>query len=164
MRMTRFLFAAALALIPSVAAAQPSSAPPRPAEADRVSEAELALGRQLVELMDLQGAAVNGVRVMLDAQISTNPELREYRSILEDWANDIFTTDEAAQAFAGLYAETFTEEELRDLVAFYQSRTGRRVTSEQTRVTRRAEQIGRDLAEAHSDELLIRLQGAMEQD
>lgn len=160
MRITHFLVAASLALIPSVAAAQPS-APPRPADAARVTDAELALAVQLVEAMDMQGAAVNGVRVMLDAQVQVNPELREYRGILEDWANDIFTTDEAAQAFAQLYAETFTEAEMRDMLTFFLSPTGRRMTSEQAQITTRAEEIGRELAEAHSAELMIRLQAAM---
>jgi hypothetical protein len=162
MRITRVLVVFALVLTPSVAAAQPS-APPRPADAERVTDAELTLAQQLVELMDVQGAAVQGVRVMLNAQVAANPQLREYRGILEDWASDIFSGEEAGQAFARLYAETFTESELRDLIAFYESPTGRRVTSEQIHVTTRAEEIGRELAEAHSADLMIRLQAAMEE-
>jgi uncharacterized protein len=161
MRIAHFVAACSLVLAPSLAAAQPTAAPPRPAEAAQVSEGEIALALQLVDLADMRGAALAGVGVMLDQQVEMQPELAPFRNILEDWAKDVFTSQEAADGFARLYAETFTEGELRDMVAFFRSPTGRRMASEQASISARAEEIGQQLAESRSEDLLSRLTEAM---
>lgn len=153
MRISHFFAACSLVLAPSLVQAQPA-APPRPADAAEVPDTELQLGMQLIELLDVRGAAAAGIRLMMDAQVEAQPHLAPYRERMEAWANGIFSTPEAAQAYARLYAETFTEGELRDMIAFYQSPTGRRFTAEQSRLVAGGETIGRELAEAHLDELM----------
>lgn len=164
MRLRRFLLALALVAIPAGAAAQPSTPPPpsRPAEAATVSEAELQLSTRLLDLIDMRGAAAAGLRMMLDVQMMSNPELGRYRRIVEDWARELFESREATDAYARMYAERFTEQELRDLVAFYESPTGRRLSAEQPEMIRASEQIGRLLAANGQPDLMERLQKAME--
>lgn len=161
MRIAPLLAACSLVLAPSLAAAQPSAPPPRPAEAAQVTDAELVLARELVRVADMQGSAALGVDVMLDQQMEMQPELAPYRSVLTEWARDVFSSDEAAEAFARLYAETFTESEIQDMITFYQSPTGRRLAAEQGVVSQRAAAIGQELAEAHAGDLMARLQAAM---
>jgi hypothetical protein len=161
MRIAHFIAACSLVLAPSLAAAQPSSPPPRPAEAAQVTEAELVVARELVRVADMQGAAMAGVDVMLTQQMEMQPELAPYRSVLESWAKEVFSSDEAAEAFALLYAETFTEGEMRDMIAFYLSPTGRRLAAEQVSVSLRAAAIGQELAEARAPDLIARIEEAM---
>jgi uncharacterized protein len=161
MRIARIFAICSLALVPSLAAAQPSSAPPRPADASAVTEAEIALAMEMVELMDVQGLAMSQVRGLMDQEMEAQPELAPFRGILEDWVGDIFSSPEAAQAFARLYAESFTEAELRGLIEFYNSPLGKRVTAEQSIIGTRAEEIGQALAEAHAEDLRMRLEKAM---
>lgn len=164
MRSIRFVLAAALVLVPARAAAQPSTPPPpsRPAEAAAVSDAELQLATRLLDLMDMKGNAAAGVRLMLDAQMLSNPQLMPYRRVLEEWGAELFDTPEATEAYSRMYAERFTEGEMRDMVAFYESPTGRRLAGEQQGLIRAGEQIGRQLAAAGQDDLMARLQKAME--
>jgi hypothetical protein len=165
MRFRRFLLALALVAIPARAAAQNDTTPPpsRPAEAAAVTEAELQLSTRLLDLMDMRGSAAAGVRMMLDTQLLANPELAPYRPILEEWARELFASQAATDAYARMYAERFTEGELRELVAFSESPTGRRAASEQQGLIRAGEEIGRQLATAAQDDLVARLQKAMEE-
>ncbi|HST57252.1 MAG TPA: DUF2059 domain-containing protein, partial [Longimicrobium sp.] len=103
-----------------------------------------------------------GVRLMLDVQMMSNPELGRYRRVVEEWARELFESREATDAYARMYAERFTEGELRDLVAFYESPTGRRLSAEQPGMIQASEQIGRVLAANGQPDLMARLQKAME--
>jgi uncharacterized protein len=165
MRVTRLLAAFALVLAPSVAAAQPAVPvpPSRPADAAAAPEVELQLGLELVDALKLREAAIAAVRTAMDQQLESEPELAPYRDVLEGWATDLFRTPEAALEFARVYAETFTEAELRGLLAFYRSPLGRRLVAEQPEIMLRGEEIGERIAEANMDDLMERLDKAMEE-
>lgn len=162
MRIIHFAVACSLVLAPSLAMAQPSTT--RPADATQAPDTELQLAAQLIELMDVRGAAAAGIRLMMNAQVEADPQMAPYRERLEAWANGIFSTPEAAGAYARLYAETFTEAELRDMVAFFSSTPGRRLTAEQASLVAGGEVIGRELAEAHLGELMTLLEEEAEEE
>ncbi|HEX6037375.1 DUF2059 domain-containing protein [Longimicrobium sp.] len=161
MRITQILLAGSLAFIPAVAAAQPGNAPARPAEAAQVSDSELELATRLIQLADLQGTAMAGVKIMLDQQIQASPEMAPYRGVLEEWIMDVFKSPEATSSFAQIYAEAFTERELRDIVAFYQTPTGRRMAAEQGSLAAAGARVGEELAQANVADLMTRLGAAM---
>jgi uncharacterized protein len=162
MRFARFVVAAlAVALTPSLAGAQSAASPP-PADAAAVTDAEIQLATRLMELMDIQGISATAVRTMLNAQMEINPEMEPFREVLEQWALDLFHQPEVLEQYARLYAGRFTESELRDLVVFYESPTGRRMAAEQPALIEGGEEIGRWLAEEGQGELMRMLQDAME--
>ncbi|HEX8320046.1 DUF2059 domain-containing protein [Longimicrobium sp.] len=156
MRMMRTLLIACGLMVPAVAAAQPTTTPAQPATT--VSAASLSLARELTTLMDLAGNASVGVDVMLDAMQAQNPELAQFRAVLQRWARTIFSTEEAAVAFARIYAEAFTEAELRDLVTFMRTPSGRRFAAAQGELARRGSEVGKRLAEENQGELMQMLQ------
>jgi uncharacterized protein len=160
MRIRRFIPVLAVALAPSLAHAQPEL-PPRPAGAEQVTDAEITLGLQLVQLMNMQAAAEAGVQVALDQQMQT-AGMEEVREVLKDWVTEIFSAPESHQAFARIYAESFTEAELRGLVAFYQTPVGQRMAAEQGTLAIRGAEVGRELAEARQADLMQRLQAVLE--
>lgn len=160
MRMMRTLLIACGLMVPAVGAAQPTTTPAQPATA--VSPASLSLARELTTLMDLGGNASAGVDVMLDAMQAQNPELAQFRAVLQRWMRQIFTSEEAAVAFARLYAETFTEAELRDIVTFIRTPSGRRFAAAQGELTRRGGELGQRLAEENQDELMQMLEAEMQ--
>jgi hypothetical protein len=118
----------------------------------------LAAARELMEVMHLQEVSVTGVRVMLDAQIQSNPALAPYRTAMNEWGSELFSGDEAKTAFATLYASVFSEADLRGLIAFYRTPLGQRLASSQVTLTTRGAEIGRDLALAHQADLMARIQ------
>lgn len=151
----RALAVACALLLPAGVAAQ--GAPPPV----RIAPSHLAAARELVDAVRLVEVAATGVQVSIDEQIRGTPSLEPYRTLMKDWATSLFATDEAKNAFAGLYASTFTEAELRQLVAFYHTPLGMKLAGSQATLTVRGAEIGRNLAQAHQAELMARLQAAM---
>lgn len=118
----------------------------------------LAAARELMEVMHLQEVSATGVKVMLDAQIRTNPAMEPYRAAMNEWGSEIFSSDEAMTAFATLYASVLSEADLRGLIAFYRTPLGQRLAASQVTLTTRGAEIGRDLALSHQADLMARIQ------
>lgn len=158
MRMMRTLLLACGLMIPALAGAQTPATPAQPATP--VSAEAMSLAVELTTLLDLAGNASAGVDMMLDAMQAQNPQLSEVRGVLQRWMGKIFSSEEAATAFARVYAESFTEAELRDVVAFMRTRTpsGRRFAAAQGELMRRGGEVGQRLAEENQDELMQMLE------
>lgn len=147
-RLRALALAGAALLLPACLAAQPAIAP-----------SHMAAARDFVEALRLPEVAAAGVSVSIDEQIRANPALEPFRTTMKEWGAQLFATDEAKNAFAEVYATTFTEPELRQLVAFYQTPLGRKVAASQATLTARGAEIGRNLAQAHQADLMARIQG-----
>lgn len=156
MRMMRTLSIACGLMIPALAGAQTPTTPVQPATA--VSAEAMSLAVELTTLLDLAGNASAGVDMMLDAMQAQNPQLSEFRGVLQRWMRKIFSSEEAAAAFARVYAESFTEAELRDVVTFMRTHSGRRFAAAQGELMRRGAEVGKRLAEENQDELMQMLQ------
>lgn len=152
--MRRFLFLLLFALaFPVRAAAQVP-----PADAAPPTPGQIASARELVGLIRMQETAAIGVKTALDQQIAANPAMAQFRGVMEQWATRIFSSEEAVQGFAEVYAATFSEAELREIVAFYRTPVGQRLASSQAELARRGAEVGRRLAAAHMSELLNSVQ------
>ena len=139
-------------LLPACLAAQ--SAP--------IAPSHMAAARAFVDALRLPEVAAAGVNVSIDEQVRANPALEPFRTTMKEWGVQLFTTDEAKNAFAEVYASTFTESELRQLVAFYQTPLGQKVSASQATLTARGAEIGRNLAQAHQADLMARIQSQMD--
>jgi hypothetical protein len=153
--MRTLLIACGLA-IPGLAGAQTRTTPAQPAAA--FSAESMSLARELTSMLDLAGNASAGVDVMLDAMESQNPQMSEFRGVLQRWMRKIFSSEEAAMAFAQIYAESFTEAELRDVVTFMRTPSGRRFAAAQGELMRRGAGVGQRLAEENQYELVQMLE------
>lgn len=146
-------------LLPARGAAQ-GGTPAPPAPASSIAPSHLAAARQFLDLMHIQETAAAGMTVAMDQQVQANPGLAAYRGTMEKWARDLFASEEAVNAFATMYAETFTEPELRELITFYRSPIGQRLAGRQAELARRGAEVGQRLAQAHQAELIRMLTAA----
>jgi hypothetical protein len=155
MRFVRTLLLGSALLSPRVLAAQDSTAagahPP-------ISASHLAAAHELIGAMHMADAAAAGVQVALDQQIRVNPAMERYRTAMKEWANAVFTGKDAQDAFATMYAENFTEDEIRQLIAFYHTPVGQKAAMLQATLGLRGAELGRRLAQEHQAELMQRLQ------
>ena len=117
----------------------------------------MAAAREYLEVVNIQKVAATGAETMMEQQIDSNPQMAPYRAAMMSWAREIFASDEARDAFSRLYAEEFTEAELRELTAFFRTPLGKRLADSQTSMARRGSELGRKLAEAHQGDLMARL-------
>ena len=123
--------------MPTAAAdgAAPSAAPAPPAGAgDQAASRKLALVYRLMDAVGtrkvLQSIRDNLGPAMLDAGLKGKPVSPERRQAMIDAVNEAVAAREPAMIdqIARLYVDTFTEEELTQAVAFYESPVGHSMT------------------------------------
>jgi hypothetical protein len=150
MRRLALLALACALLLPLRATAQNPTTPPTPGQ--------IAAARELLEVMRMQEVSTVGIKAAFEGQIRANPMLEPYRATMVEWATALFASEEAKAAFANVYASTFSEADLRGLVAFYRTPLGQRLASNMASLAEKGAEIGQQLADAHQAELLERIQ------
>ncbi|GGE37515.1 hypothetical protein GCM10007276_13660 [Agaricicola taiwanensis] len=157
--------AAALVLPASAAFAQAPTTTQAQAE---ISPEHLALARAVIDFTGAGNSFDNIVpQILADAQaliLRTQPALQsdlaavvpqleqEFEKRRDDLLNDIART----------YAESFSEDELKQIAAFYQSAIGRKLTETTPKVLEQSYVKARNWGQAVSSEVMIRLREEME--
>jgi hypothetical protein len=129
-------------------AAAPAPAPPAP-----VPSAHEQAVVELFKLMDVERTMLAGANAVLEAQVQGTPALEPYRDVLFDWAKKYLTWETMGPALVKLEMETFSESEVRELIAFYRTPTGQKALTRMPEVLQKGAAIGAEVARAHQDEL-----------
>jgi hypothetical protein len=139
-------------LLPAGAAAQDTARTTPP------TAGQMAAARELLEVTRMQEVSAATMKAVFDEQIRTNPQMEPYRAVMTEWGRELFTSEEAQTAFTTLYASTFSEADLRALIAFYRTPLGQRLAASQATLATKGGEIGRSLATARQADLMARLQ------
>ena len=108
---------------------------------------------ELLDVINLRKTMTDGASVMVDAMIQGNASLAPYRDVLQKWTNKIMTWDALGPKMIALYAESFTEAELREMTAFYRTPTGKKAVALMPELMRRGALLGAEVAKEHTHEL-----------
>jgi len=103
--------------------------------------------------MNIEQTTMAGVNAMFELQLQQNPMLLPYRDVFQEWAKSFLTWDAMAPQVVDLYVANFTETELREMTAFYQSPTGQKALTKMEHLFRESAAIGQKLAQQHEAEL-----------
>ena len=109
--------------------------------------------RELVEMMNLERQMMGGATAMMDALLLQSPQLGPYRDVLLDWAQSVMSWEAFGPKYVAMYAEAFTEQELRDLIAFYRTPTGQKALTLLPELASQGAQLGAIEARARQGEL-----------
>jgi len=139
--MLGFVIVLVLGSGPSIIAADPSTESHR----DAASE--------LLELMNVERTMMAGASAMVDAMAQQNPQLESYRDVILKWAEGFMNWETFGSKFVALYTESFTEPELRELIAFYNTPTGKKALTLMPELVQRGAALGADVASEHMQEL-----------
>jgi uncharacterized protein len=107
----------------------------------------------LIKLTKVEQQMAASTEAVADAMTKGNPVLTPFRDVIVEWASKYLTWNAMLPEIAKLYKETFTESEVRELIAFYQTPVGQKVLAKLPEVTQKAFSIGSTIGQAHSDEL-----------
>jgi hypothetical protein len=88
------------------------------------------------------------------AQMASNPALAPYQDVMMSWVQKIFAGGTLDAEMVRLYAETFSESELRQLIAFYKTPIGQKALQKMPELQQKGMAIGQKLAQDHMPELL----------
>lgn len=123
------------------------------ASAEAPSPGRLQAAEELLRVMHLEQSTLAGVEAMVETQIRSDPTLAPYRNVILAWARRHMTWAAIGPQMAALYAERFTEPELRELIAFYNTPTGRKAVGLMGEILQSSAEIGRRIAQEHTPEL-----------
>jgi len=96
-------------------------------------------------------AAAAGSAMMV--QFASNPELAPYKDILEGWIQKVYAGGAFDKEMVRIYAEAYSEDELRQLIAFYQTPIGRKTLQIMPELMQKGMAVGQKLAQEHLPEL-----------
>jgi uncharacterized protein len=123
------------------------------AAADDPSETHKKAATELLELINLEESMMGGAAAMTDVMVQQNPTLRPYRDVLLKWTEKYMTWEAFGPKVIELYTESFTEPELRDLIAFYKTPTGQKALALMPELARRGAMLGAEVANEHQEDL-----------
>ena len=108
---------------------------------------------ELLQTMDLEKTMLSGANAMLDAQAQSNPALAPYRDVIQKWMGKYLTWDTVAPRMIDLYTKEFTEAELRTMLVFYKTPTGKKALTRIPVLLQQGTEIGMEIGQQHKDEL-----------
>ncbi|HET6372528.1 MAG TPA: DUF2059 domain-containing protein [Candidatus Polarisedimenticolia bacterium] len=141
MKMRTFIVPASLLALSAVALASPAP-----------SAHEQAV-KEMFQLMGLERAMIGGATAMIDAQIQGNPAIAPYRDVMLEWAGKYLTWEAMSPGLVKLYMETFSEAEVREMIVFYRTPTGRKALMKLPELMQKGAMIGAEVGKAHQQEL-----------
>jgi uncharacterized protein len=129
-----------LTAVPHAAAAQAGEPP---------SAARLTAARTLLGQLDMQGTLDASIESSISAQTEANPTLRPYEGVMRSFMRKYMSWEAIGEQIVLIYADSFTEAELGDLIAFYQTPTGQKVARLTPELMRRGGEIGQQTVQQH---------------
>lgn len=124
------------------------------------SPARLAAAEDMLVAMDGQAQYEAALRTTMDAQLAADPSLEPFRDVMLGFFQDFVSWDRVKGDYARVYAERFSEPELRELAAFYRTPVGKRFAEESAELGGELALINMRLVEANQDELIRRIVAA----
>ena len=137
-----------------------SNAAPQPAHADADADAERhrAAVFELLDLVRVDALTRDSVRAALQQQYIALPALKNYSDIVEPFFEKHLSYEALKEEYADLYVEAFTEAEIRELIAFYETPLGQKTLNLLPDLMQRGTEIGARRLRANMDELMEQIQ------
>jgi hypothetical protein len=117
-----------------------------------VAERE-AIAGELLDSLGMDQALQDMTKMVLDAQLQSNPGLEPYRGIMVDFMRRHMSYAALREEAVAIYVAEFTTEELRAARDFYASPAGRRFVSLQPKLMQVFGELGQRRVTENQDEL-----------
>jgi uncharacterized protein len=138
-----------------VLAAAPAAAQPEPAAS------ELAAARELLEVSRSRENFIRGMEIGMEAG-GMGQLTPEVRTAVREVLDEHFPWEALAPGMARLYADLYTEEEIRAMIAFYRTPLGQRMIETLPELTAGSQRVAQERLQAVMPELVRRIQEVME--
>ncbi len=149
--MSRFVLGVAvwfLAAAPSFAQAAPDA---------RTQEAAMTL----LESMHMDRVLSDAIKQTLDLQIQQNPQIAPMRGVMDQFFAKYMSWNALKDDMAAMYAREFSEAELTQITAFYQSPVGQKMVDKMPSMMSQGMALGQQRVQAHMTELQAALMAEM---
>lgn len=127
------------------------------------AESHVAAAEKLVALEGGEESYNDGLTRMLDQQTATNPQFARVRDVLESWQRQYLSWEVLEPEYVKVVCATYTEEEIRDIIAFYETEAGEKLLQKGTDVSFELMKISQRLSQEHQLELQMMMRDRMKQ-
>lgn len=93
-----------------------------------------------------------------------NPGLAAHQDVIKQWAEKYLTWDEMKTGLSAVYKKHFTESEIKELLAFYKTPTGKKSIEKMPLLFREGSEVGVKQAEKYQPQLQQMLEQAQAKD
>ena len=116
-------------------------------------KAEYDLAYKLLETMDMKKQFDIMKNGMLEMQLKAAPQLTPYKEIFVRFFEKYLVFDSLKRELADIYLDMFTPEEIKELIAFYETPLGKKIIEKTPELTLRSAQVGQNAVAKHLLEL-----------
>ncbi len=96
----------------------------------------------LLEMFDMEEISKQSVYHMAALHVQQDPQLGLYKDVLIKFYSEHMGWESLKDEFIAIYTEEFSEEEIRDLIAFYKTPTGQKAIKKMPVLMSKCAQIG----------------------
>jgi uncharacterized protein len=130
--------------------------------ADEASHREAAV--RVLEITNADKAMQSGFQSMIDPIVASmrqrgmpDAAAQEVKVAFNEWFTETIKWEDLKPKMAEIYMQQFTEAELKDLIAFYQTPTGKKAIEKLPTVTQQSAVVGREHAQKNGESLQLKL-------
>lgn len=121
--------------------------------AQEYTKEHLRAAEEMLIAMNAEGTLSETIDTMLDAQLQQNPEIAQFADVLEAFLRKYMSWENLKGYYIQIYAEAFTEQELREITAFYRTETGQKLVKLTPELTSKGMALGQEIVMKHLPEL-----------
>ena len=128
------------------------------ARAQDLSASHLQASEDLLMQMDMEGIMARSLDTVLDAQLQGNPQLLPFEDIMREFMADAMSWESVGPDLTRVYAQAYTEAELRELSVFYATDLGRKTIQLMPVLMEQGMEVGQRVVVEPQPELERRIQ------
>ena len=118
-----------------------------------VQEDRVSIAKKLVDDLGLKDSYQETIKELTDGLIRRYPNLSSAKDKILNFYNKYIGWDAIKDDVAKIYAKHFTTQELKDLIKFYESPTGKKTLKELPAIMMEGRELGMKKVSAHLNEL-----------
>ncbi|MCH8558433.1 MAG: DUF2059 domain-containing protein [Balneolia bacterium] len=119
--------------------------------------------KELLITMNLPAQLEESIEAMIDMQIRQSPEMGMFEDIMKSFLRKHMSWDAIQDVYVGMYMDEFSEEELKEITAFYRTDIGQKFVSKQMPMMQRGMAKGEQIVAENLPELEMMLQQRIEE-
>ena len=112
-----------------------------------------AAAENLLNLMDMDKLMAQSVDQMLQLQIKQNPAIAQFEPQMKTFLNKYMSWASMKGDLVSIYVSEFTEQELKDLTAFYQTPLGKKTVQKMPQLMSKGAELSQKRMQEHLPEL-----------
>ncbi|MFL6595845.1 MAG: DUF2059 domain-containing protein [Chthoniobacterales bacterium] len=139
MKLLLSALAAAVLILPPIARADDAS--------------HKAAAESLLNLMGMESLLSQSIDQMLQMQVKQNPAIAPYQAEMKNFLGKYMSWPSMKDDMVKIYMEEFTEQELKELTAFYQTPLGKKTVQRMPALMSKGAEMGQKRVQEHLPEL-----------